>query len=477
MKDFIIIGGGAGGSVMASLLKNSNILLLEKSNTLGGSSSTFEKKGEFFNAGATTLVGLEDGLPLKKVFELSNTSLPNTKAHNPSVYVMVEDKMIYRYKDIDKFISHINEIYPHPSHEKFWREIYNINLFLKSFDDIYFNHKRRFKTFSKTLPKVFPYFKYIFKNAQKHILEHYPNIPKWYLDFFDHQILSAAQDKSENVNFLVAALSLGYLFFENHYVYGGMGKICEALTEDVETKLFSEVTNIKKLQDRFIIKTKKEEFESKNVIINSPIFESINLVEDKKLNNYYNKTTDRFNDYQGAFVVYMSAKIDKNSIPSSHIQLISEKKLTFGKSESVFVSFSEYDDEIMTKNGYFSITISTHTDVRNFENISKAEYKIRKDILEIEILELVYKHLPFLKSALKNQVFSATPKTFKRFINRSIVGGIPLTNKNFSPFFPSPTTHIKGLYNIGDTVFAGQGWPGIAIGGLNLFNILKEENV
>ena len=29
---------------------------------------------------------------------------------------------------------------------------------------------------------------------------------------------------------------------------------------------------------------------------------------------------------------------------------------------------------------------------------------------------------------------------------------------------PSCNTPFAGLYNIGDTVFAGQGWPGVAIG-------------
>ncbi len=66
--------------------------------------------------------------------------------------------------------------------------------------------------------------------------------------------------------------------------------------------------------------------------------------------------------------------------------------------------------------------------------------------------------------------FSATANTFKRYINRYNCGGKAITLKNILQT-PSCNTPFKGLYNIGDTVFAGQGWPGIALG----VEILNEE--
>ena len=52
---------------------------------------------------------------------------------------------------------------------------------------------------------------------------------------------------------------------------------------------------------------------------------------------------------------------------------------------------------------------------------------------------------------------------FKRYINRSNCGGKAITLNNILQT-PSCTTPFKGLYNVGDTIFAGQGWPGIALG-------------
>ena len=59
--------------------------------------------------------------------------------------------------------------------------------------------------------------------------------------------------------------------------------------------------------------------------------------------------------------------------------------------------------------------------------------------------------------------FAGTSKTFYRYINRGNCGGKPITYKNIFQL-PSCNTPFEGLYNVGDTVFAGQGWPGVAIG-------------
>jgi len=68
--------------------------------------------------------------------------------------------------------------------------------------------------------------------------------------------------------------------------------------------------------------------------------------------------------------------------------------------------------------------------------------------------------------------FSASPRTFKCFINRDQLGGNAITMKNFHPFLPSNNSPIKGVYNVGDTVFAAQGWPGVMLGVKNLKRLL-----
>ncbi len=58
-----------GGSLIGALNKHKTVALFEKDKNLGGCASTFKKSGNLYNAGATTLVGYEDGHILKKHFD------------------------------------------------------------------------------------------------------------------------------------------------------------------------------------------------------------------------------------------------------------------------------------------------------------------------------------------------------------------------------------------------------------------------
>jgi phytoene dehydrogenase-like protein len=49
-----------------------------------------------------------------------------------------------------------------------------------------------------------------------------------------------------------------------------------------------------------------------------------------------------------------------------------------------------------------------------------------------------------------------------------------MSMKNFLPFLPSNDTKIDGLYSVGDSVYAAQGWPGVMLGVKNLQRILSE---
>lgn len=123
----------------------------------------------------------------------------------------------------------------------------------------------------------------------------------------------------------------------------------------------------------------------------------------------------------------------------------------------------------MSKNG-ISITISTHTKANFWLNLEKEEYKKRKKEVETFIID---KFLEYFDKIDKEEIiisFSGTSKTFNRYINRANCGGKAITLKNIFKV-PSCKTPVKGLYNIGDTIFAGQGWPGVALG----VKVLEEE--
>ena len=107
---------------------------------------------------------------------------------------------------------------------------------------------------------------------------------------------------------------------------------------------------------------------------------------------------------------------------------------------------------------------------KNTSKITKKDYEEKKEETKEFIIKEFLKYFDTVKEENITRSFAATSKTFYSFINRTNCGGKPINIKSaFS--LPSCNTPFKGLYNVGDTVFAGQGWPGVAIG----VNVLNKE--
>lgn len=472
MIDYAVIGGGVGGISIASMLKD--VILFEKEPYLGGCSSTFKKGDYLFNTGATTFAPFESQTPIYEYITKYNIKLDSLQRIDPAIVVKIQDKEIHRYQDMDKFIDEIDRIFPNSQNGNFWRLIKNISdEFYKNLN-IYYSKTTLLeltKTIVSSLALFGKFYKYIFANAKESFKEILGDIPKEYQEFLDNQILIVAQTKSENTNFLVASLSLSYTFYENFYSFGGMGEIVNDIAKNIDRVITNcEIQEIIKERDEFILKSKTTEFRAKNIILNSSIFESATLFKDESIKKYYQKLNS-LESYQGAFMLYLVIKSREKF--HHHYQVIQEKNFKNMLSNSIFVSFSDEFDNKMAKDGEYSVTISTHTDIRIWQNLDSDSYKIKKLESQNEILQAFLENFSLSKDSIVKS-FGATPKTFQRYIKRSSVGGIPMSYKNFFFGFPSHKTPFKGIYNIGDTTFAGQGWCGTIYGAVNLKKSLNN---
>ena len=118
----------------------------------------------------------------------------------------------------------------------------------------------------------------------------------------------------------------------------------------------------------------------------------------------------------------------------------------------------------------YSITISTHTKALYWKNLLKQSYEKQKTITQDFIIKHLLENFKSIKEKDIKNCESATSETFKRYINRYNCGGKAITLKNILQT-PSCNTPFEHLHNVGDTIFAGQGWPGIALG----VEILNKE--
>jgi len=465
MDDFAVIGGGIGGSCSALFLSEKfQTTLYEKEPYLGGCSSTFQHKKGFYNAGATTFAGYEKNGTMYELFEKHKVCFERKKLDS-ALTVIMGSKTIHRYHDRALFLDEINRSFYHPKNKAFYDFIYDISRRFFAIQDYTYSHtsfwdKLSSLTSFKTLFGAF--YPYLFTNAHTYINTYFEGIDASYVDYLDNQVLIVAQAKLSSINMLTAALALSYQFLDNYYIYGGMGSIFEGIERvlpRVEKHCFIET--IIPQSDHFILQTKRAEFTAKNIVLNASLFDAPSLFKDTQTKHYL-KQYEKLNIDLSAFVVYLDVKTSKKL--HHHYQIILPNPLPFTISNSIFVSFGDKDDVKMQH----SVTVSVHTKSALWNHAHCME---QKEELEAIIKKIICDHLGLLEEEILGS-FSATPRTFKRFINRTTLGGVPMLKENLIFKLASNNSPIKGLYHVGDTTFAGQGWLGVMMGVRNLQRIL-----
>ncbi|MCT7554697.1 phytoene desaturase family protein [Aliarcobacter butzleri] len=457
--DLTVIGSGIGGSLISILNKDKNLVLFEKDKNLGGTASTFKRFGNYFNSGATTFVGYEDNHIIKEIFD-SADFIPDLKKSSYAYRTIIDGKSIDRITDFEEFIESLNSVFYHKNNKYFWQTLKDIDERFWKLKDIYFA-KYSLNSYLKSLKTIdilFKEYKFLlFKSAKSFIKEVLGDISKEYQDFIDAQLQITLQSTSKDIPLLSFAIALSYPFHKIFYANGGMGKLFDDMLKDINVKKNEQIMQIKKENNFYRLISSKDEYLTSKLVLNMPVFECKNLFLDKNLQNYYKKF--EFYD-QSAFVIYL--KIDSKKEFLNHYQIILKESIPNAVSKSFFVSFSHKDDEELSKNGY-SVTISCHTKALFWNELSKEEYEKNKEFTKNFILDELLKNIPDIKKEDIKIEFCATSKTFKRYINRFNCGATPLNLKNIFKI-PSSLTPFKNLYNIGDSVFAGQGWPGVALG-------------
>lgn len=475
MIDYAVVGSGVGGSNIAAYLdaKGYKTVLFEKEPTLGGCSSTFKNRGFSYNTGATTLTGYQEGHIVKSMLDsIGFTS--ELISTDPAIVIIQNGKITPRYRDLEQFLAILDTHYPHPKNRDFWTLVYRLSTEFYVQQGHYYSNSSFFekvRSLTSFLPLLFKFQQYLRVNGLAFIKQFYGDITGEYLQFLESQVLIVAQAPLKEINFFTAALSLGYTFNETHYVKGGMGALFDSMTasmQHVHSK--TEVIKIQKYEDYFLLHTKQgskmETFEAKNVILNSTMYDSSALFSQDCIKRYY-QPYEKLNNHQSSFMLYMTIKTDK--LFEHHYQLIQNEPYPHTLSHALFVSFSDKNDDKICPKGHYSITASIHTDERWWEN--KARCESQKAHLQQVLTKSICDILNITNDEIV-QCFAATPKTFKHYIKRSQLGGNPITMKNFLPKLPSNDTPIKGLYHVGDTVYAAQGWPGVMLGVDNLRKLL-----
>ncbi|MBN2894290.1 MAG: NAD(P)-binding protein [Campylobacterales bacterium] len=473
MLEYAVVGSGIGGSAMAALLgaKGRDVALIEKEPYLGGCSSTFTHRNRRYNTGATTFAGFEEGRKVKQLFDAAGVT-PALHVSDPALVVVQKGCLIKRYRDLDAFLDQLEQLHPHPKNRAFWTLIAQINRDFYAMQGYGYSGRSlvsKICSSSSYLPLAWRFSSYITISARAFMERFFGDMSPEYLDFMEAQILIVAQATSDETHFLTAALALGYTFGANHYSIGGMGSLFDTLTCKVpHLHRDTRIEKIKRRYDRFELYAGEERFEAANVVLNTTVYDSAFLFEDESIRRYYERLSKRGNT-QSAFMLYATLRSD--IALHHHYQIITEQTIPMTRSKALFVSFSDREDRLMSEQGYYSMTASIHTDVLWWQTLDASSYRSFKALLQQHLSELICATLGLEREWFVD-LFSATPTTFEHYIGRSQLGGLPMTMRNHLWHIPSNDTPFKGLYHVGDTTYAAQGWPGVSEGALNLMRLL-----
>lgn len=480
MLDYAVVGGGIGGVLVSALLSHmgKDVVLFEALDYLGGCAGTFQKDGYYYNVGATTFVGAEEHMPVGKIASLLKINLP-IRPIDPAIVVYLGDRVIRRWKDRELALEEIRRAFPELDHNAFWKRVYGVSDAMWSIWCDSLPHPSLTSPLRSLLkhPKEFlSTFLCNFVSAKRVAKAYLGSFDSDYELFLTHHTLITAQGFLEEVPFSVASLGLTYPNLNNYYAVGGMGRLLDAFADKV--KNLSTKTRVKAIRRRpwgFTVETNRGNYDAKRVILNTTVWRAGDLVEE--LREFSQRAKKRYQKLWGAFTIYMTVEGELPQDFAHHQFILLREPIPYTGSRSLFVSVSERDDPLLSKDGTRSITISTHTFLDLWEGLSEEEYVERKERAIEYCLKIVYDYLPQLKSMKKIRLFAGTPRTFERYTGRyrGAVGGIPVTTKNFPFSYPSPISPVEGIYLVGDTVFPGQGWPGVSMGVINLLKLIERD--
>ena len=479
--DVAIVGGGVGGVLAGAMLAHAgrSVILFEAMDYLGGCSGTFERDGLAYNAGATTLIGLEPPLPLGRLARLLGLSLP---AHpvDPALKVHLPDRSVRMCRNREALLAEFSAAFPEDDAEGLWRRAFRVaDAAWNIIGDLPPFPPRRPKEYAQAIRLSARLLGEVGLDAlrpARRVLS--PHVRTGdFLRCLDQLLLITNQAPSREVWFLSAALGLSYTTLDTHTAMGGMGAVVEAFARKIPNVLKGNpVRKIEPQGSGYILHTANGDYAAHTVILNRDIWGVDRLFGAGESSMETDRHRLKQHDRWGAATLHFMVEDVFSPEMELHHHIHHDQNPETG-SHSFFLSLSHPDDRRLSPPGYRSVTISTHTDLSRWESLSREAYQKKKERFRDFILSQLFRSIPEFRAAKKGEILVGTPRTFARYTRRTggTVGGIPLRMRNFPFRYPSFRTPLKNVYLVGDTVFPGQGWPGVAVGAMGLVRHLEPN--
>lgn len=486
-SEVVVIGSGMAGLSVASLLARDGkqVTLLEQNWLPGGCSSSYPRKGYVFEAGATTLVGLDEHMPLRWLVDELGLDIQPIELEIPMRVHLPSGKVVTRYRDLQQWIAEAERVFGPQGQRAFWEYCYQISQLVwqtslqqrafppSSVKDL-LHAAQHFKP--SQLSFALKAFKSTGDLLRRFDLRQNPD----FVSFVNEQLLITAQNYLEEVNELFGATALCYTNYGNYYMPGGLLNLVKPFVDYIENQggqvlMRAPVARIVPENGHYLVQTeyrdRVETYRAQKIVSAIPVNNTLEIFEHPRLQKRYQSKLMQSPQLNSAFQMGLVFKKTRR-FDCLHHQIHLETPLPYLHSHSIFLSLSHPDDTERCGPDEVVASISTHApDPAN-------RLVAHKEQVEQAVLDTLVQHGFFAREDLIYQ-HSSTPGAWEKWTKRAFgfVGGYP-QYMHIKPWhmLDARLDH-RGAYQAGDSTYPGQGIPGATLSGIIAYQKMKLDGV
>jgi phytoene dehydrogenase-like protein len=425
-------------------------------------------------------MGFDAHQPLRLLFDQLQPELALQEL-DPAMTVWLDGQPILRPKDREAWLQIAEQSFEQPAQQrKFWQHLLRLNDFVWQASA----RNRRFPPQGlgdlltlavSNPPQDLPKPLWAFVSIERMLRFYGLAGDERFRRFLNEQLLITAQSFVEQTPFLFGAPALCYTNASNYYIPGGMIRLPFALMAKLgqfggDLRLRHRVDRIERQGAGYTVTDHKgRTYQAQNVLANVPVW-NLPAITTGEEHAYFAQAAEQQDEYWGAVTMGIAIRDTLPEDTTLHHQLILPpgERLPLTGGTSVFVSLSAPGDRERAPAGERVLSVSTHAhNPAWWHQLPKDDYRAAKQEIEAAILNVLERYLPGFHREQITHKLTSTPRSWANWIRRyqGSVGGVP-QNIHRSLFqWQGALTPFPHFFVCGDTVYPGQGIPGVSLGG------------